>query len=52
MDFSLEGMFRNLHNIINDDEMDTGETLEDIIVALVWWRNLAIKCGQIKEKSK
>ena len=50
MGFSLESMFSNLHNIINDDEMDAEEELEALIDAVLWWHNYAIQCGQIKEQ--
>tara|TARA_R110002051_G_scaffold97243_1_gene167381 strand:- start:207 stop:359 length:153 start_codon:yes stop_codon:yes gene_type:complete len=50
MGFSLEGMFRNLHNIIENDDLDDQEKQKRLIHETKWWYAYAIQCGQIKEQ--
>jgi len=50
MGFSLEGMFNDLINIIENEGLGDHKKREELIHEILWWHNYAIQCGQIKEQ--
>ena len=49
MGFSLEGMFKDLIDIIENEDLDENEKQKELIYKTKWWYAYAIQCEQVKE---
>jgi hypothetical protein len=49
MGFSLEGLFKQLEQVINDNDIDKQEQLTKLIKKIEWWKSYAIQCGIMKD---
>ena len=50
MGFSLEGMFNNLDQIINDHSLNEQDRLAKLESVIKRWKEYAIQCNQLKEE--
>ena len=50
MGFSLEGMFNNFDQIINNNSLDEQDRLAKLESEIKWWKEYAIQCSQLKEE--
>jgi len=48
MGFSLESLFNQLEQVINNDDIDEKEQLAVLIKKIEWWKSYAIQCGSMK----
>jgi hypothetical protein len=49
MGFSLEGLFIQLEQVINNGDINEQDQLAELIEKIEWWKNYAIQCGNMKD---
>ncbi len=49
MGFSLEGLFQQLEQVINNSDIDEQDRLAKLIQEIEWWKDYAIQCGNMKD---
>ena len=48
MGFSLESLFKQLEQVINNKDIDEQDQLAELIEKIEWWKSYAIRCGNIE----
>jgi hypothetical protein len=49
MGFSLEGLFKQLEKVIDNNGIDEQDKLAELIEKIEWWKSYAIQCGNMKD---